>query len=105
MKILEYSPLGKELKKQTSVTKKQHQSIDKIFNHDEKEELVTIKKEPVIIKKKKPLKTDESSLVYDNKYSFNEQRNVGKYFSVSFTAKYGLLPFYHQLNEFRNFVP
>ena len=45
MKRFEYSPLGKELKKQTSVAEKQHQSFDKDFNRDEKEQPVKIKKE------------------------------------------------------------
>ena len=63
-KRFEYSPIGKELKKQTSVAEKQYQSSDKIFNHDETEEPVTIKKE-------EPLKTDESNLEYDSKYSFS----------------------------------
>ena len=45
MKRFEYSPLGKELKKQTSVAEKQYQSFDKDFNHDEKEQPVKIKKE------------------------------------------------------------
>ena len=73
MKRFQYSPLGKEVKKQTSVAEKQYQEIDKIFNHDEKEETITIKKE-------EPLKTDESSLVYDSKYIFSNYRNVGKHF-------------------------
>ena len=73
MKRFQYSPLGKEVKKQTSVAEKQYQEIDKIFNHDEKEEPITIKKE-------EPLKTDESSLVYDSKYIFSNYRNVGKHF-------------------------
>ena len=72
-KRFQYSPLGKEVKKQTSVAEKQYQEIDKIFNHDEKEEPITIKKE-------EPLKTDESSLVYDSKYIFSNYRNVGKHF-------------------------
>ena len=42
-KRFKYSPLCEELKKQTSVNE-QYQSFDKIFNHDEKEETVTIKK-------------------------------------------------------------
>ena len=98
-KRFKYSPLCEELKKQTSVNEKQYQSFDKIFNHDEKEETVTIKK-------KEPLKTDKSSLVYDSKYSFSEYRDVGKYYNLSFTTKYNsLLPFYHWLNEFRDFIP
>ena len=43
LKRFEYSPLGKELKMQTSVGEKQHQSFDKIFNHEE----------PVKIKKRR----------------------------------------------------
>ena len=43
-KRFEYSPLGKELKKQTSVAEKQYQNFDKIFKLYEKEEPVTIKK-------------------------------------------------------------
>ena len=99
MKIFEYSLLGKELKKKTSVSQKQYQSFDKIFNHDEKEEPVTIKKE-------KPLKTNKSSLVYESKYSFSKYRNVGKYYNFSYTTKYDrLCPFYHRLSDFRNLVP
>ena len=48
IKIFKYFPLGKELKKQTSFTDKQDQSFDKAFNHDEKEELVKIKKRKTI---------------------------------------------------------
>ena len=50
-KRFEYSPLGKELKKETSVAEKHFQIFDKIFNHDEREE-------PVKIKKEGPLTTD-----------------------------------------------
>ena len=38
LKRFEESPLDKELKKQTSVAKKQYQDFDKVFNYDEKEE-------------------------------------------------------------------
>ena len=69
LKRFQYSPLGKELKKQTSVAEKQYQNFDKIFKSDETEQPVTIKKEI----------TDESSLFYNNKYSFIEFKNVGKY--------------------------
>ena len=51
MKRFKYSPLGEELKKQTSAAEKQYQSIDKNFKYDGKEE-------PVTIKKDEPLKTD-----------------------------------------------
>ena len=33
LKRFEYSPLGKELKNQTSVTEKQYQSFDKVFKN------------------------------------------------------------------------
>ena len=51
LKRFEYSPLGKELKKETSVAEKHFQIFDKIFNYDETEE-------PVKIKKEGPLTTD-----------------------------------------------
>ena len=44
MKRFDYSPLDKELKKQTSVAEKQYQSFDKVFNHNEKGELVKLNK-------------------------------------------------------------
>ena len=56
LKRFEYSPLGKELKKETSVAEKHFQIFDKIFNYDEREG-------PVKIKKEGPLTTDRSSLV------------------------------------------
>ena len=65
MKRFEYSPLSKELKKQTSVGEKQYQDFDKVFNHDGHEK-------PVKNKGEEPLITNESSLFYDNKYSFSE---------------------------------
>ena len=48
MKWFEYSPLGKELKAQTDIAKKQHQGLDKVFisNKDDKDINVSfIKKE------------------------------------------------------------
>ena len=38
-KRFEYSPLGKELKKQTSVPEKQHQRFDNAFESNKKEEV------------------------------------------------------------------
>ena len=43
MKTFEYSPLGTELKKQTSIAEKQYQELDKVHRDDTK--LVTKKKE------------------------------------------------------------
>ena len=84
-KRLEYSPLGKELKKQTSVVEKKYQDFDKIFNHDEREE-------PLKIEKKRPLTTAEPSLISNNKYSFSEFKNVEKYVK-------------QWLKEFKKFTP
>ena len=55
IKKYEYSLLGSELKKQTSVAEKQHQGLNKLFKSDEKEELVTIKKEKPVIRKNQAL--------------------------------------------------
>ena len=38
MERFEYSPLGKELKEQTSVVEKQYQKLNKIFESDDEEE-------------------------------------------------------------------
>ena len=45
LKRFGYSLLGKDLKNQTSVAEKRYQRLNKLLNHDEKEKLVTIKKE------------------------------------------------------------
>ena len=81
LKRSEYSPLGKELKKQTSVGEKQYQDFNKVSNHDEKEE-------PVKIIKEGPLRTDESSLFYNNKYCLSEYKNVEKYLDDFSVSKY-----------------
>ena len=70
LKRFEYLPLGKGLKKKTSVAEKQYQDFDDVFNYDEKEE-------PLKIEKEEPLTIDKSSLFY-NKYTFNELKNVEK---------------------------
>ena len=89
LKRFEYSPLAKELKKQTSVAEKQYQDFDKVINYDEIEE-------PLKTEKEEPLTINESSIFYNNKYTFNEFKNVEKYVNKSFTARYdnNLLPFY-----------
>ena len=95
LKRFEYSPLGKELKKQTSVGEKCYQSFAKVFNHDEKEE-------PVKIKKEESLTTDESNLVYNSKFSYknkiHEYKNIEKYVNESLTERYdnNLVLFYRQ---------
>ena len=45
LKRFEYSPLGKELKKQSSVAEKQYQDFDKVLNYDKKEEPLNFEKE------------------------------------------------------------
>ena len=89
LKRFEYSLLAKELKKQTSVAEKQYQDFDKVINYDEIEE-------PLKTEKEEPLTINESSIFYNNKYTFNEFKNVEKYVNKSFTARYNnnLLPFY-----------
>ena len=95
LKRFEYSLLGNELKKQTSVGEKYYQSFAKVFNHDEKEE-------PVKIKKEKSLTTDESNLVYNNKFSYknkiHEYKNIEKYVNESLAERYdnNLVLFYRQ---------
>ena len=44
LRRFEYSPLGKELKAQTSVAEKQYRGLNRIFKPDEKEEPKTITK-------------------------------------------------------------
>ena len=80
IKKYEYSLLGSELKKQTSVAENQHQGLNKLFKSDEKEELVTIKKE-------KPVITYESKLMYDSKYKFSYFSNIRKNQALPFTSE------------------
>ena len=99
IKRFEFSLLGKGLKMQTSVTEKQYQSFDKDFNHDEKEE-------PVKIKKEGRLKTDDSSLVCNKRYSLSEFKNVGKYEDESLTTRFdNMVSFNQRLKEFKKFTP
>ena len=66
MKRFEYSPLGKELKAQTDIAKKQYQQLDDTYKFDK------------ILKKEKPKfkKYNRSNLIYDSKYSFYEFNNI-----------------------------
>ena len=75
-----------------------YQGLNKHFKSGKKEEPLTIRKE-------KPAITDESKLMYGNKYSFSDYRNLRKYYDLSFTAKYyKLLLSCHPLNKFRNLI-
>ena len=83
-------------------------TVSKVFNDDEKEEPVKIKKEESVkIIKQGTLTTDESSLFYSNKYSFIEFKNVGRYmddFLVPRSNNY-LIPFKQRLKEFKKRFP
>ena len=57
MKIFEFTSLGKELKTQTGIAKKQYQALNRFFKSNEKEE-PTLKK------------YNKSNLIYNNKNSF-----------------------------------
>ena len=60
MKRFECSPLGKELKTQTDIAKKQYQKLDNTFGFDK------------IIKKEKPIlgNYSKSNLLHDGNHSF-----------------------------------
>ena len=92
------SSLGSKLKKQTSVSGKQYQGLDKFLKSD-------VKEEPIKNKKGKLTKTWKPKPMYDSKYSFSDFSNIKKYYAVSFASKYNkFLPLYYRLNEFRNLV-
>ena len=58
-KRFEYSPLGKELKVQTGIAKKQYQGLDKIYQFNKTtNERLTLKK------------YNKTDLIYNSKYSF-----------------------------------
>ena len=89
MKRIKYSPLGKELKAQTDIAKKQCQGLNNFLKSDEKEE-------PMF---KKYNKLD---LIYDSKYRFYEcYRDIKKLDKLSFKSKYSFLfEFFNELNKF-----
>ena len=91
MKRFEYSRLGKELKTQTDIARKQYQWLNKIFKPNEKEE-PTLKK------------YNKSNLIYNTKYSFYKYHPDGKKFDkLSFKSKYSFpIDFFNDLNEFNN---
>ena len=61
IKRFEYSPLRSELKKETSITKKQYPGLNRFFESNKKEEPVTINKEG-------PTMTDKLKPVYGRKF-------------------------------------
>ena len=66
MKRFEYLSLGKELKAQIDIARKQYQKLDKTFEFD------------IIIKKEKPVpkKYNKSNLIYVGKYSIHTYNNI-----------------------------
>ena len=95
MKRFEYLPLGKELKPQTDIAKKQYQELVNTYEFDN------------IIKKEKPTfkKYNISNLIHNSKYSFYEYY-IKKFNSLSLSSKYPiLLLFYSDLNKLNNLNP
>ena len=92
--------IAKELQRQTNVAEKQYQEFNVVFNHDEKEE-------PVKIKKEGSLTIDESSIFYNNKYRFSEYKNVDKYLDDSLVSRCNtyLARFEHRMKELKKFTP
>ena len=87
--IKRYSPLGKELKKQTSVTEKRYQKFDKVFELNRKEEGK--------IKNKK--NRAKSSLVYNENFTFYKYHNTKE-----FAAKGSFKSKQNDLKEFKNIL-
>ena len=93
MKRFEYSSLGKELKPQTDIAKKQYPKLADTFEFDK------------IIKQEKPTTENyiKSNLIYDSKGSFYKYYRDSKKFD-SFSLKSSnlcLLEFFKDLNKFK----
>ena len=93
MKRFEYWPLGKELKVQTDIAKKQYKKLDDTFEFDK------------IIKKEKPTLENysKSNLIRSSKHSFykyyHDSKKIDK---LSLKSKYSfLLEFSKHLNKFK----
>ena len=97
VKIFEYSWLGRELKMQTDLSKRQHEGLDKVHGfdkvNDEAKKKTTIKK------------YNESDLNYNNKLSFYKYY-INAFKSFSLMKKYKkLVRFCQDLNEFNRLKP
>ena len=77
IKRFEYSPLGKELKKQTSVAEKQYQKFNNDFESIKKEE----------DKRKSKRSRSKSNLVYNNYFTFYKYHNIKDFSKRSFDSK------------------
>ena len=93
MKRFEYSLLGKELKAQTDIAKKQHKKLDNTSEFDK------------IIKKIKPAvkNYNKSNTTYNSKYSFYKYyRDSKKFDNLSFKSKQSFLhEFLKDLNKLK----
>ena len=93
LKRFEYSSLGKEMKAQIDIARKNYQKLDNTFEFDE------------IFKKEEPIFKNyiKSNLIYNSKYSFYKyyRRDSKKFDNLSFKSKY-LFPedFLNDLNKF-----
>ena len=70
-----YSPLGKELKKQSSVAEKQYQKLDNVFDKKEEE------------KTKNKRYRAKSNLVYNNYFTFYKYHNIKEFAKRFFNSK------------------
>ena len=96
MKKFEYSPLEKESKAQTNITKKHYQKLDRTFDFDR-----IIKKEKSTLKK-----YNRSSLIYDSKYIFYAYHNIRNFNYLSQKSSISILfSFLSKLNNFNNINP
>ena len=97
MKRFEYSLLGKKLKTQTDIARKQYERLNNLFKFDTKEASITIQKEKQTIKQYK-----KSYLTYNSKHSFYKYYHDSKKFTnLSFNQKYSFQSdFFIGLNKF-----
>ena len=97
MKRFEYFPLGKELKAQTDIAKKQYQKFDNTFEFDR------------IIKKEKSTfeNYSKSNLIYDVNHSFYKYYRDKKIFdNLSLKSKHSFLnEFLDNLDKLNNLNP
>ena len=95
MKRFEYSLLGKEIKAQSDITKKQYQKFDNNFEFDK-----TIEKEKPTIEK-----YNRSNLIYSSKFSFYEYYDTN-FNSISLKSKFKIFTFfYNELIKFYRLIP
>ena len=88
MKIFEYFSMGKELKAQTDIAKKQYQKFDDTYEFDK----ITKKGKPEI------KKYNRSNLIYDRKYSFYPYYDIKNLNDMSPVSRYSI----HYLNKLIN---